>query len=712
MIPTQTPDPTQDLTSSAQDLVAAHNEPTDETNTVDPKVKKRNTEFRQRIDQCKQYRRRLIQNWTVNIDYRRGKPFASQTDQDQIAVNLDWSLTKSKQASLFSQVPQVRFDHSPLTLPKIAPWASKFEQKLNELLIEGGIESAMDECLPDCINAAGIGAVLVSYEAITEDREVPKATPEPAQNDPQAPAPDPAVAPEMEIVPYILDKRYTTQRLSPADLLWPINFTGANFDNALWIGRSGRVTWTESVQKFKLKESDKKSILGEDRPMMDKLTHDVEKDKSQADEMVGFDEIFYKEYSYNEASQSFSTIHHLVFVTGKDDPVIDEPWQGQKIGQDGTTLTGATKFPIRVLTLTYITDETIPPSDSAIGRPQVDEINKGRSQQIRQRERSMPVRWFDVNRIDPAIQQGLMRGTWQNMIPVQGEGSRVIGEVARGQMPPESFKFNEIAKADLLEEFGALSVASQEDEAKGEDSQNKVSFNTRAGRERARVASFFVGIAEVLGGLMCLYEDPSSFGDGFDPSQSKLLKFSILADSTVLLDASQKLARLNQFINLYAKSGWINLEPVLQEVATLTGLDPSVVVKAPSPKPPVEPNISLRLTGVEDMLNPLALAFLIKSGQAPQPELIEQAKALIQQAVVPPQGMQMPGQVQPLGGLPMLPEGQPGAAPPGPPLPQPGQAPPPGTPLPAPPVPKVGEANPQMAALEAINKRTESGGKQ
>lgn len=718
MIPTPT-DPSQnpDLTTTAQDLVAAHNEPTDSTPKVDPKVKKRNDEFRQRVDLCKIYRRKLIANWTVNIDYRRGKPFASQTDQDRIAVNLDWSLTKSKQASLFSQVPEVRLDHTPDTLPAQAPWNSKFERRLNDILKEAGIESAMDECLPDCINAAGIGVILVSYESITEDRQVPKVdpsqlTPE-QQSELQASGTIDGQEAEMESIPHIIDHRYLTQRVSPADLLWPINFTGSNFDNAPWIGRSGRVTWADAVQKFKLDEKDKASVLGEDRPMLDKLTHDVEKDKSSVDEMVGFDEIFYKDQQYDSESKSFSTIHHVVFVSGKDDPVIDESWKGQQLDQDGSVI-GATKFPIRVLTLTYISDETIPPSDSAIGRAQVDEINKGRTHQNLQRARSLPVRWFDVNRVDPSIQQSLMQGRWQAMIPVQGQGDRVIGEVSRAQMPNENFMFDKIAKADLLEEFGAAIPSQEEDQAQGDPNQNKSGFNTKAGRERARVASFFVSVAEVLGGLLCLYEDPTQFGQGFTPAFSKSIKFSILADSTVLLDAGQKLSRLNQFINLYAKSSWVNLEPVLQEVATLTGLDPTIVIKAPSPKPPVEPNISLRLTGVEDLLNPLALAVLIKSGQAPAADLIEQAKALIQQAVVPPQGMQMPGQPAPLGGFPMTPTGpgagSPGAPPPGSPLPPP--VPHPGTPIPPPPPPKVGEANPQMSSMPTIDKRSEPGGRQ
>lgn len=720
MIPPLAPSPQDglDTTSTAQQTVADQNKKPEPD--IDPKLKKLYDEFRSRIDICKTYRRKLIPNWTISIDYRRGKPFTSQTDEDQVAVNLDWSMTKAKQAALFSQVPQVRIDHIPDTLPQASgsgpakpSWSAAFERKLNDTLVEAGIETAMDECLPDCINAAGIGVVLVSYDVMTEDRQVPKmdtsTLPPEILSKVMASGKFNGEDLEMETIPHPVDHRYSVQRISPADLLWPVNFTGGNFDQAPWIGRTGRITWTEAVMKFNLKESDKAAVLGEDRPMLDKLTHDVERDKVAADDMVPFDEIFYREYQYDSAATSYSTIHHLVFVGGKDTPVIDEPWNGQHIGDDNVVI-GALAFPIRVLTLTYLTDETIPPSDSAIGRPQVNEINKARTQMIQQRQRSLPVRTVDVNRIDPALVQSLMRGTWQAMIPVQGDGSRVISEISRASMPSENFLFDKIAKADLQEEWALGPTGSQLMEAKGDPNQNIASFNTQSGRERAKVGSFLVGIAQVLGGLLCLYEDPSVFGESFSPAVSKMLKFSVLTDSTVLLDAGQKLSRLNQFINTYAKSGWINIEPILQEIATLTGLDPNVVIRPPQPKPPVEPNISLRLTGVEDLLNPLSLAIMIKSGQAPSADLIEQAKALIQQAVVPPQGMQMPGSVQPLGGLPMLPQGAagaPGQAPPGAPLPPPVQGPPPGSPVQPPQPPKMGEAHPNWTTMPALNKRTE-----
>jgi hypothetical protein len=99
----------------------------------DPKRKKRNDVFRQWKESTKAYRRRLVQNWSISIDYRRNKPFATDTDDDIVAVPLDWSMTKTKQAALFSQVPKVRVDHFPDTLG--APFVPQYERKLNDTLV-------------------------------------------------------------------------------------------------------------------------------------------------------------------------------------------------------------------------------------------------------------------------------------------------------------------------------------------------------------------------------------------------------------------------------------------------------------------------------------------------------------------------------------------------------------------------------------------------
>jgi hypothetical protein len=650
--------------------------------------KERYTEFKKRIDVCKQYRRKLISNWTANIDYRRGKPFASQTDEDRIVVNLDWSLTKAKQAALFSQVPRVHVNHPPQTT-EAGPWLSQFEQRINDTLITAGIEAAMDEVMADVINAAGMGVLIVSHQAITEDREVPVqdlSMYDPAMQEQITASkmlPD-GTPLEMQTVPFVVDRKYTINRISPSDFLWPISFVGSDFDNAPWKGFSGTCSWADGKRQFKLKDEDKEKVLAGagTKNLQDKLTHDVEKDKIGADEEISYDQIFYREYQYSADAKSFNKIKRLVFVSGIDDPVIDEDWAGQRIDQESGTIVGSLKDPVRVLTLTYISDETIPPSDTAIGRPQVNEINKSRTQMMQQRERSGPVRWFNSDRVPPQIHQALMRGVWQGMIPVQGDGTKIIGDVGRAPMPPENFTFDQVAKGDLQESW-QIGPNQQGSFGQGRQSASEANlvesnFQTRIGRERAKVAKFFVSIAEVLGGLMCIFEEPSSFPEGFDPAISKTLAYSILADSTVLLDSNQRLKRLLDFFNFTAKTGWVDMEPVLKEIATLSGLDPNVVIRPPQPAPPAEPNISLRMTGTEDMMNPLMLAILMKSGQGPPPELIEQAKKLIEMSVMPPnqQGM-VPGQ------------------PPVPPAP----------PEPAP--PPVGAANPEAGLMPKINQRSD-----
>lgn len=677
----------------------------------DRKDKKRWAEFRQRIEITKSYRKKLIRNWVGNIDVRRGKPFSSQNDEDGMPINVDWSFTKEKQAALFSQVPKTRVDHAPESIGA-GPWVSAFERKLNDTLVLAGIEAAMDESLPDCINAAGIGVVFVSFEALTEMKTIPAIDMSifPPEVQAQAMQSGKLFGSDIPMVdtPQVIDSRYTVRRISPADFLWPVDFTGSDFDNAPWLGYSGRLTWAEAASRFQLTEEDKDKVLTDEQTVEDRLSHDADRELLGDDGKVGFDEIFYHDFQYNTDSKSFNVIQHLVFLNGKTDPVIDEPWQGQRLNEvEGKppTVIGATKKPIRVLTLSYLTDEDIPPSDTAIARAQTIQLNKGYNHINKQRLRNAPMTWFDVNRLDPSLQTALMRGTWQGAIPVQGDGSRIIGSVQLPAMHQENYLFDKMSQQALQSMWGIgpnQTGNGADVETKGESNNIQSSFASRVGRERAKVAAFFVGIAEVLGSLMCLYEDPEGFGKGFDPSISARLAYSILADSTVLVDAAQRLERLNAFVDKYAKSGYVNLEPVLKEIASLVGLDPATVIIPPKPNTPPPPNISLRLTGGDDMMNPLLLAFMIKAGMAPDPQGIDQAMELIQRSVkmqppAPPQQPGMPGAGVPGGDSPPQ---APGSLPSGP--------------LPPGPPGNVGEANPQMAPLPAVggNEGTPNGGTQ
>ena len=226
-----------------------------------PAVSKRIKRLRMQAEACKTYRKKLAKDWRISTDYRRGKPYATQADTDRISVPLDWIMTKQKQSALFSQVPSVRINHPPQSFAKdAASWVHTFEQRINDTLVKAGIETAMDECLPDCINAAGIGVVIVSREAITEPVEVPSIDVSAFPPEIQRFILETGVMPNgqpvpMTTVPKVIDSRYVVSRVSPTDFLWPLSFTGSDFNNAPWVGRTGRLTWAEAAKRFNLDEN-------------------------------------------------------------------------------------------------------------------------------------------------------------------------------------------------------------------------------------------------------------------------------------------------------------------------------------------------------------------------------------------------------------------------------------------------------------------------
>jgi hypothetical protein len=103
----------------------------------------------------------------------------------------------------------------------------------------------------------------------------------------------------------------------------------------------------------------------------------------------------------------------------------------------------------------------------------------------------------------------------------------------------------------------------------------------------------------------------------------------------VLLDANQRVDRLMKFINIAGKSGFINVEPIIAEIAALSGLDPAMVMTKPNPPQPEAANISLRLSGMEDLSSPLVVAMLMKEGKMPSEQEIQAAKLLLADVMAP-----------------------------------------------------------------------------
>jgi hypothetical protein len=617
----------------------------DQPQEVDPKVAAKSKKIvrmlKARVEKTERIRKDLIKSWAYNVDYRRGKPFGQDSDEERVNVNIDWSMTKAKHAQLFSQVPTVYLTPKQ---DQFKPAMSAFGKELNNTLTTSRIGVAMDEATIDAINASGFGAVIAGYDSMTEQKEIPSINP--TEVPPQLQAAllqgklggDAAMLPAQSVLSY----RHYVTRISPSDFLWPLDFTGSDFDDADFVGRSGQMLWSEGKRRFKLADADKSKVAST-KGASDNLRQDYENQQSD-DPTIDFKEIFYWAYRFDPECTSFDQINHLVLVDGLDDPAIHEPWSGQRLLENGK-YAGACKFPIRVLTLTYVSDDAIPPSDTAIGRPQVNEMIKSRSQIVMQRGRSLPIRWYDVNRLGVHVQDSLNRGTYQEFIPTNGAGDKAIGEVARASYPQEDYGFDAIIKQDLQEQWqvgsNQMGMMNKGRRSAAEANITQQNFQTRVGYERARVADFFVGIAEVMAGILAITGDFQILGQNeiaaidqtWDRGQiAGEYVYWIRPDATVLLDAPQRIDRLMKYINLVGKSGYVNLKPIIEEITALSGLEPEKIIIDPHPPAPPQPNISFRFSGIKDLTEPLVLALLMRGGMAPDPQLLEQAKGLLKAA--------------------------------------------------------------------------------
>lgn len=653
------------------------------------------------IAKCKRKRKNLVYEWAINVDYARGKPFDQESDSDRVYVNVDNSMARRKAAQIASQLPEARLTPKKGKEQQVGPLLGQFAARLNDEIRKACIGDALFETAKDAINAAGFGAVLCGYEARTQMRKTLQPDPKTFTPDQQAGL---QAAGQLEDdqaqellgaygisiteVPFVTSSRFYGDRISPSDFLWPLEFERSNFDKAPWLGHDGRMSWADAKVAFKLTDDEKEKVSNKRNASELNLRNDAGHSSDASEDIVEYSELFYWRAHFDPDEPCLDCIWRIVIIDGLDRTPVHGPWEGQKKRADGRYV-GATKLPLRVLTLDYVSDDPIPPSDSAVSRPQINELIRSRTQMVQQRERSLPLRWHDVNRLDPLTSSNLTRGTWQASIPVKGDGSRVIGEVARANYPGEDFEFDRIIKSDVQESWGVdnnqLGMFASGRRTASEAKVVQANFATQTGFQRARVGAFFCGIAEVIAGLVALYGDdlpqppapqppaapqgpqgpptpgaapaapvapgasPAAAPQGPPPLDvreiSTMFDYNVLPDSTVLLDANQRADQLMDTLNMVGKSGFVNPEPIIVEILQCKGIDPSRVMIQPDTKKEEPPNVSYRFSG-EDMLNPMVVSFLM-NGHLPNPQELQAAITLIKSAVAQTAGMQptpaMPG---------------------------------------------------------------------
>jgi hypothetical protein len=643
--------------------------------------------------------------WKRNVELRIGHIGSQYTgglnveDEVQTEINPDWSLTKTKTANLYSQVPTVQMTHENKQFEKAVPGFCKaLNYEIGPKRANVGV--VMEENLNDVVNAAGVAAMEVSYVARFASKLVPavdqmKAIP-PEQlkqlGEPTEVPEGTVVAPEMlkqmlanRQVPMlraeqVASYKFAMSRVPPTELLVPAGFTGSNFDDGLFVGRKGRMPWAMAKSEFKLSDEDKEKVVqAKGVKIQESLRSGPDEEGVLDTDNVNYKALYYWRHMVDPDEKYLTAIWKIAWVEGLEDkPAIHEQWSGQKLDEERGHYVGACRFPIRVLTITYISDNPIPPSDSSAGRPQVNDMQRSRSQLFQQRERSIPIRGFDVNKVDPLIANKLMRGEYEGMIPFNGSAQNSIWEVARASYPAEDMSFDQQVKQDLLDSWqvspSQMFANQGGKKTSAETNMVQQSFATRIGQDRAQVARYFLGACEVLAGLMVLYSDFPTLTDQERQQMQQAwdqkhilheLVLKILPDSTIVLDAQAQIDKLMKFLNMTVKSGFVNPQPIIVKIAELSGIDPSEVIIKPQPKVE-EPNVSFSFGGKDDLQNAMVVATMIEKKVAPSMESVQAARKLIQSAGVdtppaPPTGSSGPGAGPvPPGAHPPVPGGPPG----------------------------------------------------
>jgi hypothetical protein len=591
------------------------------------------TAFKAAVEASRAETRKMSRLWKKNTDKTFGE-LPKGYDDDSVLTNKDYPRARQLQSQLFFRVPEVQSKPRRPSGMEVAPLVSA---AINQRLRDMQVSHTIDEVLTDVIVSAGIGAVMVDYEAIltsvetkpVEHRETPDVI--------FAGLVETGAA-EFEKVQVPTYEAYVMRRIAPDCLLYPVDFDSSNWDNGPWIGELFTIAEPEAKRQYKLTKDECEAAAGTKR---ESLTGEEEPEASYK-KLTGV-RLYYRRCFYDETAQHKDQIRELVYFTGMDKPVVHKDYHAQRL--EGSQIAGVRRYPIRPLTKLFVPGRPVPPSDVTITRPQVAETEKARTLMMLQRERSLPIRWLDVNQVDEETEQLLMEGRVQTFVPMNGPGGNAIGEIARATYPRESFEFDRVINREI-DECWALDSLGQPQSGEttaAEVKEMAQASSTRLDYDRSKVLRWFIECTEVLFGLMQLYDDQVDYTELIGPEGATQLvawnkqnlagywALEARPDSALRLDAASDRAEALNLYQLLRRDELVDARGLLEEVVRTHNMLPSKTLVQQPPEPqPDRPNISFRFSGEDlDPTRPSALMvydILAKSGMALDPTIVQAAR--------------------------------------------------------------------------------------
>lgn len=593
-----------------------------------------------------------IETGKKNVNAYRGKslPHGTILKSDQIVVNKDFANVERKKPELFGQVPTVQLSAE---LPGLDDAVHVFEAVLNKYLSPKGVHAAamMEECLFDVLCPTGFAACAIGYQSYVDGtKDVPTGAMIPDPNAPPQPppmglglsAPPPPMIPEMKTIPNIVFEKYFMNRISPAKLIVPKGWSGSDFDKAPYLGQEFAEDFETAKRKYNLPDGFSPTNSKDESRLVDPVNGNA----GGRQIIKGF-EVWYPAHLFDPTEPNPLQLRQLILIEGYDQPVTHRNSPHQIKGPTGEIL-GPTGYPIKVLTLRYVSDSAFPPSDCTITRAQVDELGLGRTQMIQQRKRSLPIRWANLEAIggQPTLDK-IENGEVQSIIPVSGNGAEMLGEISRANFPRENFTFNDVIDRDISESWalGPNSVGQPNPKDTSASETNVMSRATsiRMDKERGRCLAYFVSCAEYLGGLIQIFATDMDYIALEGPQGDQTLKqwdkttiagkfaYSAAPDSSIRVDAAEQKQQALKEFQLLRNDPLINQPAFLARTLRKIDLPPAELIAPPQPQLPEHPKVTFSFLGAD--LNPASPQFPIVvevlriGGVVISPESIQQAQA-------------------------------------------------------------------------------------
>jgi hypothetical protein len=576
--------------------------------------------------------------WDNNLKAYLGEGDRRKYGENTTLIRKDFALTEIKKALLCYQTPEVSAEAKNPQFEAAAPLVGAV---MNDYLGQNRLNAMamIDEVLMDLLCPAGIGVTKLGYEAFVDPKV--KEIPAPNPVNPQMPAIDQMTGkPVMQ--PNIVRESCFWQRIPPKMFLYPPTFIGSDFDKAGWLGF--KYTLNKTVAQRVLELNDDETPAGSSLDFTkDLLASDVGRDAAQDTNTVSVFEIWYRAAEFDPEVGDPEIFRQLVILEGRESaPIIHRDSPYQEI-QDGKMIAGMRGNPIHVFTLRYVSDQAIPQSDSSASRDQVDELSRGRTQMIDQRDRNMPLIAYDPSRVPKESVDKYLKGVTQELIAIPGmDGSNSpFVPIQKGAMHGENFEFNNIINRDIGEAWSLgqnqLGLDTDSKRTATELSLMQSGTDTRMDKERSTFLRKFAAGCQKALALIQMFATEEDWARVADEQGQMVLQqwdnTSVAGDYTITLapDSSQRIdgaAMKKEAVDIYKMFGndpMVNQIELRKATFRKLGMDPNRLVLQPQPKQPEKPQVSLALKG-EDMspimpqyVNVATILATLGIGMAPPP---------------------------------------------------------------------------------------------